>query len=152
MKRLLIFAIVLMGVAGSAWGQKAVNKADILANPDWKKIYDAYVPDAALIENLKAKAPELKADVYFAYWCDDSKNQVPLFLKIVDTLNIPEFKVNFFEVEKKATEDQKYYVKDLEIEKIPTFIFSSTVNGFELGRIVEKPKNSLLQDMMLMVF
>jgi thiol-disulfide isomerase/thioredoxin len=152
MKRLMILTIVLMGAVGSAWGQKAVGKADILVDPEWKKIYDAYVPDAALIENLKAKAPELKADVYFGFWCGDSKNYVPMFLKIVDALSVPEFKVNFYEVEKKATEDQKYYVPDLEIDKVPTFIFSSTVNGFELGRIVEKPRNSLLQDMMLMVF
>jgi thiol-disulfide isomerase/thioredoxin len=150
MKRLMIVAIVLMCVGGSAWGQKAVNKADILANPEWKKVYDAYVPDAALIENLKAKAPELKADVYFGYWCDDSKNYVPAFLKILDTLNVPEFKVNFYEVEKKANADQKYYVADMEIEKVPTFIFYA--NDFEMGRIVEKPRNSLLQDMMIIVF
>jgi len=152
MKRSMIVVVILLGVSGSAWGQKAVNKADILANPDWKKIYDEYAPDAALIENLKAKAPELKADVYFAYWCDDSKNHVPVFLKIVDTLNVPEFKVNFYEVEKKATADQKFYVAELEIEKIPTFIFYNTINGFEMGRIVEKPMNSMLQDMMIMVF
>jgi hypothetical protein len=152
MKHFVILAIVLIFVSGSAWGQKAVNKADILLNPEWKKIYDAYNPDAVLIASLKNKAAELKADVYFAYWCDDSKNHVPVFLKILDTINVPEFKVNFYEVEKKATPDQKYYVADLEIEKIPTFIFYNTVNGFELGRIVENPKNSILQDMVIIVF
>ena len=150
MKRLMIMAIVLMGAAGSAWGQKAVNKADILADPEWKKVYDAYVPEAALIENLKAKAPQLKADVYFAYWCEDSKKHVPVFLKILDAINVPEFKVNFYEVERKATPDQKYFVEAAEVEKVPTFIFF--VNDWEMGRIVENPRNTLLQDMMIMVF
>ncbi len=150
MKHSLILVLILFFVTGSAWGQKAVNKPDILLNPEWKKIYDAYVPDAQLIENLKNKAPELKADVYFAYWCDDSKNQVPVFLKILDTLSVPEFVVNFYEVEKKATADQKFYVEDMMVEKIPTFVFYA--NGFEMGRIVENPKNSLLQDMMIIVF
>jgi thiol-disulfide isomerase/thioredoxin len=150
MKHFVIWTIILVCVSGSVWGQKAVNKADILLNPEWKKIYDAYRPDAELIENLRNRAPQLKADVYFGYWCDDSKRHVPVFLKILDTLNVPEFKVNFYEVEKKATADQKYYVEDMEVEKVPTFIFYA--DDFEMGRIVENPKNSILQDMMIIVF
>lgn len=150
MKHSLIMAFILILMSGGAWGQKAVNKADILLNPEWKKIYDATVPDAQLIESLRSKAPGLKADVYFAFWCDDSKNHVPVFLKILDTLNVPAFTVNFYEVEKKAAADQKFYVEDKLVEKVPTFIFYS--NGFEIGRIVENPKNSLLQDMMLIAF
>jgi hypothetical protein len=151
MKRYMIFAAtILIVINGGLWAQKAVNKADILLVPEWKKIYDDYAPDAALIENLKSKAPELKADVYFGYWCDDSKNHVPVFLKILDAVNVPEFKVNFYEVEKKATADQKYYVEDMMVEKVPTFIFYA--HDFEMGRIVENPKNSILQDMMIIVF
>ncbi len=150
MKRFVILTIALIVVSGSTWGQKAVNKADILLNPEWKKIYDDYTPDAELIANLKNKAVELKADVFFAYWCDDSKKHIPVFLKILDTVNVPEFKVNFFEVEKKAAADQKYYVEDMMVEKVPTFIFYA--NDFEMGRIVENPKNSLLQDIMIIVF
>jgi hypothetical protein len=149
-KKFLLITAILIIASGSVWGQKAVNKADILLVPEWKQIYDAYTPDAALIESLKNKAPEIKADVYFGYWCDDSKKNVPVFLKILDTLNVPEFKVNFFEVEKKSTADQKYYVEDMMIEKVPTFIFY--VNDFEMGRIVENPRNTILQDIMLMVF
>jgi hypothetical protein len=137
-------------VSGCLWGQKAVDKTGILLVAEWKKIYDEYTPDAALIENLKSKAPELKADVYFGYWCDDSKKNVPVFLKIIDTLNVPEFKVNFYEVEKKLTTDQKYYVEDMMVEKVPTFIFY--LNDSEMGRIIENPKDSILQDMMQMVF
>ncbi len=143
-----VFVLLVMGIA--LFGQKAIDKADILLDPGWKKIYDAYVPEAELIENLRNRAPELKADVYFAFWCDDSKNHVPVFLKILDTLNVPEFKVNFYEVEKKADSEQKYYVEDMEVEKVPTFIFYA--NDFEMGRIIENPKNSLLQDMMIIVF
>jgi hypothetical protein len=145
-----LLVVIFLVVSGSLWSQKAVNKADILQVPEWKKIYDAYTPDAALIESLKSKASELKADVYFGYWCDDSKNNVPLFLKIIDVISVPEFKVNFYEVDKKATADQKYYVEDLLVEKVPTFIFY--VNDFEMGRIVENPRNTILQDMMLIVF
>ena len=149
MKNKILWLAMIM-VSASVWGQKAVDKADILLVPEWKKIYDAYTPDAALIESLKSKASELKADVYFGYWCDDSKKNVPVFLKIIDSLNVPEFKVNFYEVDKKATADQKYYVEDMMVEKVPTFIFKIT--DFEMGRIIENPRNTILQDMMLIVF
>ena len=33
MKHTLILVFFLMLISGSAWGQKAVNKADILLNP-----------------------------------------------------------------------------------------------------------------------
>jgi hypothetical protein len=71
-------------------------------------------------------------------------------MKILDAVNVPEFKVGFYEVERKATADQKYYVEEMMVEKVPTFIFFA--NGFEMGRIVENPKNSILQDMMIIVF
>ena len=150
MKRCVIFFLIMLFACAWAWTQTPVDRSAILQDPEWKKAYDEYVPDAALIENLRSKAPELKADVYLAFWCDDSKVHVPVFLKILDAVNVPEFKVNFFAVERKAAPEQKYYVADLEIEKVPTFIFYA--NDFEMGRIVENPKNSILQDMMIIVF
>ena len=150
MQRMIVFFIVLGFMAGMAWGQKPVDRAGILQDPEWKKIYDDYVPDAALIAGLRSQAAGLKADVYFGSWCSDSKNHVPVFLKILDTLNVPEFTVNFYDVDKKANADQKYFVEDMMVEKVPTFIFYA--NGFEMGRIVENPRNNLLQDMMLIVF
>lgn len=150
MKRFIMIAIALGFITGSAWGQKPVDKAGILQDPEWKKIYDGYAPDAQLIENLKKKAAGLKADVYFAFWCSDSLNHVPVFLKILDAVNLPEFKVNFYEVERKAAADQKFFVEDLMIERVPTFIFFA--GDLEIGRIVENPNNSLLEDIMTIVF
>ena len=150
MKKLVLATVALAFVSAGLWGQKAVDRAGILQDPAWKKIYDDYKPDAELIANLKNKAAELKADVYFAFWCDDSKNHVPVFLKILDAVHVPEFQVSFYAVERKATADQKYFVEDMMVEKVPTFIFYA--NGFEMGRIVENPKNSILQDMMIIVF
>ncbi|MEI6613363.1 MAG: thioredoxin family protein [Chrysiogenales bacterium] len=149
-QNIILTIMIMIGASGIGWGQKAVNSADILLAPGWKQIYDAYIPDAQLIEKLKIKAPELKVDIYFGYWCDDSKNNLPVFLKILDTLNMPEFKVNFYEVEKKSTAVQKYYVEDMRVEKVPTFIFY--INDFEMGRIIENPRDTILQDMMLIVF
>ncbi|MBN2345360.1 MAG: thioredoxin family protein [Candidatus Aminicenantes bacterium] len=150
MKRFLLSLVALAFVGGSVWAQKEIDRATILQDPEWAQVYEAYVPDAVLIENLRGKAPELKIDVYLGTWCSDSKNHVPVFLKILDAVNVPELKVRFFAVDRKADPGQKYFVNEAEVEKVPTFIFF--VNGFEMGRIVENPKNSLLQDMMIIVF
>ena len=149
-KKLIWLAMVVMAVSGNAHGQKMVERADILLASGWQQIYDAYVPDAEAIQKLKPALPGLKAAVYFGSWCDDSKNNVPLFLKIIDTLNEPEFRVDFFSVEKKAADGQKYYQESLLIEKVPTFVFF--IGDIEIGRIIENPKVGLLEDVMDIVF
>ncbi|MCX6557507.1 MAG: thioredoxin family protein [Candidatus Aminicenantes bacterium] len=149
MKKKTLWLLLSM-VGASAWGQKAVERSAILQLHEWKQIYETYVPDAAVIDSLRNKVAGFRADVYFGFWCDDSKKHVPVFLKIVDSLNVPEFAVNFFEVDKKSVSGQKYYAPGTLVEKVPTFIFYR--RDSESGRIVENPKDSLLMDMMLIMF
>jgi hypothetical protein len=144
-----LLGMIAMAISGSGWGQKAVNRADILLAPGWQQIYDAHVPDAGLIRELKLALAGLRAVVYFGTWCDDSKNNVPLLLKILDSLNVAEFKVDFFEVEKKSVPGQVYYVEELLVQKVPTFIFYR--GDYEIGRIIENPKDSILQDMLQII-
>lgn len=147
MKITAMFPVVILLVFGTAWAQKPVDKAGLLQDPEWKKIYDDYVPAADAIVRLRDKAAGLKADVYFAFWCSDSLNHVPVFLKILDAAAPPGFSVVFYEVERKTDPEQKYYVEEMLVEKVPTFIFYAV--GGELGRIVENPANSILEDMLL---
>jgi len=150
MRNKIIWTVVILWAAyGSGWGQTAVNGADILLEPGWRQIYDDYLPDAGSIEKLKTRVAGLRVEVYFGFWCDDSKNHLPLFLKIIDSLNAPEFKVDFFEVARKSADGQRYYVEDLLVEKVPTFIFYA--NDIEIGRIIENPKDSILGDMMQII-
>jgi len=150
MKRnILLLTMIVMAWSGIVRGQSAVDKADILLTPGWKQIYDEYTPDDNSIAGLREKTAALRVDVYFGYWCDDSKNNVPLFLKIIDRLNVPELKVNFYALEKKQKSGQKYYLEDMLVEKVPTFIFF--LNDSEMGRIIENPKTTILQDMMQII-
>jgi len=149
MKKKTLWMLLFMVSAG-AWGQKAVERSAILQLPEWKQIYEATVPDAAVIDSLRSKPAGYRAEVYFGFWCDDSRNHVPIFLKIVDCLNVPEFKISFYEVDRKSATGQKYYVEEALVEKVPTFIFYR--QDSESGRIVENPKDSMLMDMMLILF
>jgi hypothetical protein len=130
---------------------QGVDRADILKDEDWLRGYNQYVPDGELLESLRGKLPGVsKVEVYFAFWCSDSENNVPKFLKILGVLQIPDLNVDFYSVERKANKDQKYYVEKLKIERIPTFIFSR--DGGEIGRIVENPKTEMLEDILMILF
>jgi hypothetical protein len=148
-KNTLLLLAAMIALGGTARGQQTMDKTGILLVPGWEQVYEAYTPDAAAIAALKEKTPGLRADVYFATWCDDSKKNVPQFLKILDALNDADFKVTFHALDKKATTGQKYYVEDVRVEKVPTFIFY--LNDAEIGRIIENPKYSILQDMLQIV-
>lgn len=146
MKQFLMITVSLALLAGGLWGQTAVVRDDILKDPEWKNVYDDHPLNMALIESLKHRVQGLQVDVYLAFWCPDSRNNVPVFLKIVDALNLPADAVHFYEVERKATPDRKFYVEDTMVERVPTFIFQ--VAGVEKGRIVENPQTSILEDML----
>lgn len=114
--------------------------------PAWQENYDKFEPAADMLDGLKQKlGAGLEIDVYLGLWCPDSRNNVPLFIKIMDRLasRIP---VRYFEVPRKPSRDVRYYVEEYEVRRVPTFIFRE--NGKEFGRIVEKPKTGMLEDML----
>jgi len=141
----LFFSILTFGI-------EKTDKDKILASdPEWTDIYQNYRTDSKYIEILKTKIDEhLRIDVYLGLWCPDSRNNVPVFMRILDSLDIPNINVNYYNCERKASKDIKYYVEDLKVERVPTFIFYR--DGKEIGRIVENPKKSLAEDFMEIVF
>ena len=124
---------------------KKMDKDEILSDPEWKAFYDEYKPDPALINQIKSHIKEeLKVEVYLALWCTDSKEYVPAFIKLIEMLALDLVIVDYYSVDRKPTPDTKYYVEDLGVERVATFIFFQ--NGQEIGRIIEKPEKSLAED------
>ncbi len=150
MKRTLFAAVltaVLLLPAVSVGRQAAeeINKDKIFSNPRWQGVYDKYEPVAELVAALKARlGPDMRIDVYLGLWCPDSRNNVPPFIKILDRAgsSVP---VRYYGVPRKPSKDVKYYVEDMNVEKVPTFIFYR--DGKEIGRIIENPKTGMLEDM-----
>ena len=156
--KLWIGCIVLAAAAIMGWAANKIEKIDkdkILAHgEEWQSIYNNFAADHGLFEAVATKAGEdLKIDVYLGLWCSDSKNNVPRFLKIItviESINGSGPVVNYYNVERKPSKDVKYFVEELKVERVPTFIFSR--DGKEIGRIIENPKKSLLEDFMEIVF
>jgi hypothetical protein len=142
----LLFPLISIG--GQA--TEELTKDKILATPEWQQRYDKAEPDPNMVNDLKTKfGPDMKIDVYLGLWCPDSRNNVPPFLKFLDRLGtgVP---VRYFGVPRKASRDVKYYVEEMNVEKVPTFIFYR--DGKEIGRIIENPKSGLIEDIMDIVF
>lgn len=144
-------AIVVMGIAlfcplaATCWqGPEELTKEKILAaGKEWQDMYDAFQPNADMVAAMKAKfGGDLKVDVYLGLWCPDSRNNVPLFLKLLDRLgtSVP---VRYFGVPRKAG-NLKYYVEEFNVERVPSFIFYR--DGKEIGRIIENPKTGMVED------
>jgi hypothetical protein len=141
-----MFSMTLFGRQSA----EQIDRDKILGNgQEWKDKYDKYDPPGDILDALKASVDEhMKIDVYLGLWCPDSRNNVPVFVKIMDRLGVS-VPIRYFAVPRKATKDVKYYVEEMNVEKVPTFIFSR--DGKEIGRIKENPKTGMIEDMLNIV-
>lgn len=154
-KNIVIFLSMVIFCASLAGGVEKVEKIGkdrILKNGrEWQDVYTGYRVDESFIDTLKARIGDnLKIDVYLGLWCSDSRNNVPKFIKIIDTVGQRNTAVSYYNVARKASKDIKYFIKDLKVERVPTFIFSR--GGKEIGRIVENPQKSLIEDFLEIIF
>lgn len=148
MKRtwIIIGTMILCALGMAEVPTKVIIKDHVLAaGSEWQENYDGYNPPPEQIKVLKSKlSTNLKIDVYIGLWCSDSRNNVPPFLKILDSTGIP-VSVRYFSVHRKPSPTIRYFVDRVRVERVPTFIFYQ--NDREIGRIVENPKKSLIEDM-----
>ncbi|GAA6203545.1 thioredoxin family protein [Thalassotalea sp. SU-HH00458] len=81
-------------------------------------------------------------EVYFGTWCHDSQREVPKLLKILSHNQTVTY--NLIALDYQKTEPTGVAIKD-DIKFTPTFIVFQ--NKKELGRIIERPKTTLLNDL-----
>jgi thiol-disulfide isomerase/thioredoxin len=102
----------------------------------------------AVIQALKPLLTNKHIVIVWGTWCGDSRLHVPHFYKILEAVGFPEMEVTLIDV----NQDKKPEVGSvdhLNIERVPTFIIFEADK--ELGRIVERPKDSLEQDLLEIV-
>ena len=90
---------------------------------------------------------DLTVDIYFGSWCGDSKNYVPKFIHLWDSLGLDRDQLNLiglYDGKENYKQGPKGEEKGLKIHRVPTFIFRESDN--EIARIVETPRTSLERD------
>lgn len=115
----------------------------------FKKWYDSryaqYNTDKNVIEELKPLINNYTIKGFMGTWCGDSKRGVPRFYKILEETG---FDQSYFELvtvgRNKKTPDNLQ--EGFDLIRVPTFIFFK--NGKEVGRFVERPRETLEKDML----
>ena len=145
-KAIISFVLIGLLLSLSLSAMEKITRDQILgAGDDWKRNYAEYEIDEEVLDKIKKALDEgLKIDVYLGLWCKDSVNNVPKFIKIIDALEAKDLTVNYFTVERSDKQDTQYFVSDLKVERVPTFIFYR--DGSEIGRIIENPVKSMIED------
>lgn len=128
-----------------------INKKGLSENSYGKwfqKNYDAYDPDAAIINQIKNELSSYTIELFMGTWCGDSKREVPRFYKVLEAAEFPMERLTAIAVDRekrtyKQSPGGEHEGKN--IHRVPTFIFYK--NGVEVNRITEKPVTSLEADM-----
>ncbi len=147
MKKIIVLVACILGLTSLyCLGDVPVNeitRQKVLSQEEWQTRYDSYQVDAAGIEAMKAKLGDVHIDIYLGLWCSDSRNNVPPFIKILDAAGVS-VPVKFFNVQRKPVKTIKFFSDKYQIERVPTFIFYR--GDTEIGRIIENPTTSLIED------
>ena len=114
-------------------------------HPDWQDVVTGYIPAEQTIQKLKDINIPVHVEVFLGTWCSDSKTQVSAFFKVLDAIDSPLITASYVGVPKDKTARQPY-IQGRDIQRLPTFIVS--VDGQEVGRIIETPVKSVEQDLL----
>jgi len=86
----------------------------------------------------------LQIDVYFGTWCHDSEREVPQLLKLLKANKNITLNLIALDYQK---EDPQQLAQKNQIKYTPTFIiYRDKSKKEELGRIIERPNKSLVED------
>jgi len=115
--------------------------------PEWKTNYDLYQADQELIGSIKKNMnPKIQIKVFLGTWCGDSREEVPKFLKIINSINlISEKNIQIYAVDRQKILDNNLHAT-YNINRVATFIFE--LNEQEFGRIIEYPDETLEKDIL----
>lgn len=127
------------------------NKAsfdDVKYKPWFDSRYAEYKTDTEVIEKLKPILNDYTIKGFMGTWCGDSKRGVPRFYKILEQTG---FDQDYFELvavgRNKKTPDNLQ--EGFDLIRIPTFIFFK--DGKEVGRFVERPRETIEKDILKIV-
>jgi thiol-disulfide isomerase/thioredoxin len=113
--------------------------------PEIKKNIGLYNPDLGVLEQIRSKIEDIEIKLFTADWCPDCRIQLPRFFSVMLALKEADFGLEILEVDR-SKKDELGMAEGLGVMAIPTFIFFK--NGEEQGRIIERPKGRMEEDIL----
>jgi hypothetical protein len=105
-----------------------------------------YQIDTVTIAKIKSlNLNHIGITIVMATWCSDSQQEIPWFVKILESIGYDLNKLKIINVDRQKFAEGTT-VNKLKIEKVPNIIFYKDKK--ELGRIIESPTESLEKDML----
>ncbi|WDE12941.1 thioredoxin family protein [Thalassomonas haliotis] len=143
---LLLFTLMACAHDGKV-AVGVIKPDDLLAQyADFSQAYQQAELTGQELAQVKAWPDKLEVTTYFATWCHDSQREVPKMLKILALR--PELSSQLIALDiNKSDPDGK--AADAGIAFTPTFVV--TLEGREIGRIVERPESTLVTDINAML-
>ena len=124
----------------------AITAKRLLSEHDkFAKQYQTFSPtpqDVALMQKLAGK----EVLVLLGTWCHDSAREVPRLIKLLDESKVKLSKITFVTVGYDKRDEAGIALAH-DLQYTPTFIVKH--NGVEVNRVVEKPSDTLAQDLTL---
>lgn len=118
----------------------------------FSKNYEDYVLNKGTIKQIASKLKAYEITLFMGTWCGDSKREVPRFYKILEACNFPMNQLTAVALSRQPDmykQSPQHEEAGLNIHRVPTFIFYK--DGKEVNRIVEKPVESLEEDILNIV-
>ena len=110
-------------------------------NPNYAK----YVVNTDYINDIEKGLEGVTITTFMGTWCGDSKRETPRMFKILDDASFKNQDLELITVDR-TKKKPTMYTEGNNIIRVPTFIFKK--DGKEIGRIVERPVESLEEDML----
>ena len=150
------FGLIVFFYASLGWSITAdwpdsegvVKASGILAQyPVFRQNYDNYSPDKHDLELIR-QLENKELLVMFGSWCHDSERELPRLLKLLDVSGVKLAALTLLGVDRNKQEPTGRAEK-WRLKYTPTIVLKT--GDTELGRIIEKPKVSLADDLANMV-
>lgn len=142
----VVIATAVKDASGNLIG--IANKESFLQKPysNWfNPNYEGYPLNNEVVKKLKPLLEKVTIKAFMGTWCGDSKQQTPVFYKILDNADFNYNNLELITVNRsKSTPDNLQ--EGFNIIRVPTFIFYK--EGKEIGRFVEYPRETVEQDML----
>lgn len=121
-----------------------IEPKQLITEDDFSEGYHSYQVDQETLQALKGVTTPTEIVVIIGTWCPDCHRETPRFIRIMEELNNPNITAKYIGVDRQKT-DEAGLAAQYEFTRIPTFIVMQ--DGKEIGRIIERPTESLEKDL-----